>query len=230
MKAGRFEPRAVHPFKPGIRVLGVAESFDPRRDRRSVLAGVVMRRDLVVDGVGLGSARLGGYDATESIVRLYRSFGRRDINVVMLSGAVISQYNIVDVEKVASGTGRPVICLTYRESRGLEEALRRRFPDDFARKVEAYGKLGGRSELTLKTGKRLFARLVSLSEADAQRVLDGYVLQGRYPEPVRVAMMVASAARRAGGGRPGPARPLRSSAPPPARSSRQPARSNRTSP
>jgi len=47
--------------KKGIRVLGIAESFRKGLDRRAVLAGVVMRMDLIIDGVIVDSARLGGW-------------------------------------------------------------------------------------------------------------------------------------------------------------------------
>src|SRR5208282_3507435 len=65
----------VHANKRAIRALGVAESFRGT-DRRSILAGVVMRSDLVIDGFAFGEATVEGDDATESILRLYRRLRR----------------------------------------------------------------------------------------------------------------------------------------------------------
>jgi endonuclease V-like protein UPF0215 family len=62
----------LHLNKRGIRALGIAESFRPTQ-RWSVLAGVVMRGDLVVDGLAVGRASVGGDDATSSISALYRT-------------------------------------------------------------------------------------------------------------------------------------------------------------
>ncbi|PKL60363.1 MAG: DUF99 domain-containing protein, partial [Methanomicrobiales archaeon HGW-Methanomicrobiales-4] len=49
--------------KPGIRVLGIAESYSSRDD--SCLCGVVMRRDLHIDGFIFGRVMVGGEDSTE---------------------------------------------------------------------------------------------------------------------------------------------------------------------
>ncbi|MEM0287031.1 MAG: DUF99 family protein [Nitrososphaerota archaeon] len=191
-----MEQIRFHVFKKGIRVLGIAESFDPSKDKKSTIAGVVMRKDLVIDGVSLETATLGGDDATKSVISLYKSFHRRDINVIMLSGAIISYYNIVDLERVSSTTNRPLICLTYRESPGLEEVFKKRFPGSYQEKIEAYKKLGSRDTFTLSTGKKVYARLVSIAKEDAKKLLDDFVLQGRYPEPVRIASLIASAVRK----------------------------------
>lgn len=53
----------LHLEKKGIRILGVAESF-VESDSRSVLAGVVMRRDLVIDGLMFGQTTIKGNDST----------------------------------------------------------------------------------------------------------------------------------------------------------------------
>ena len=186
----------VHPNKRAIRVLGIAESFR-KGDAVSVLGGVVMRSDLVIDGICLGEARVGGDDATSSIVRMHRTLGRQDVNVVMLSGCIISHYNIVDVDAVSKRTGRPVICLTYRESEGIESAIRSQF-EEADEKVAQYRKLGERLRIVLRTGRPVYARLSSISLPDAARVVESFTLQGGIPEPVRVAKLIAHARRSAG--------------------------------
>src|SRR5713101_4503809 len=109
-------------MKRGIRALGIAESFRAK-DRRSVLAGIVMRSDLVIDGFTFGGATVGGDDATSSILRMHRNLRRRDVNVILLSGCIISLYNIIDLDALAEGSGVPVICLTWRESSGIEDSI-----------------------------------------------------------------------------------------------------------
>src|ERR687893_473013 len=61
----------VHPEKKGIRVLGIAESFK-KFAKKSILAGVVMRRDLIIDGMAYGTATIEGDDATNSIISMHR--------------------------------------------------------------------------------------------------------------------------------------------------------------
>jgi len=188
----------LHMNKPGIRVLGVAESFRPAQ-RWSVLAGVVMRGDLVVDGLALGRASVGGDDATASIASLYRRLGRNDVNVLMLSGCILSLYNIVDVDGLARRTKLPVVCLTFRETSGIEEAIVKHFPQSAAGKLEAYRRLGQRQKVRLSSGHSVFVRTSGLSDREAGSVVDLLTLQGSVPEPVRVARLLAragAAARR----------------------------------
>ena len=186
----------VHSNKRAIRVLGVAESFR-KGDSRSVLTGVVMRSDLVVDGVCFGRATVGGDDATSSIVGMTRRLHRQDVNAIMLSGCIISHYNLVDVDAVARKTDRPVICLTYRESAGIEDSIRRQFEDP-EEKVARYRALGERTRVALRTGQSVYARLSSISEQDALRVIESFTLQGGVPEPVRLAKLLAHAVRASG--------------------------------
>ncbi len=181
----------VHANKPGLRALGVAESFR-RTDRFSTIAGVVMRSDLVVDGFVFGKATVGGDDATSALVRMFRRLRREDVNVILLSGAVISHYNVVDVDSLSEKSGVPVVCLTYRESSGMEDSIRMLFGDPRV-KVDLYRKLGERMALRLKTGHQVYARLSSISGDDARRVVDSFTLQGTLPEPIRVARLLARA-------------------------------------
>jgi uncharacterized protein len=185
----------IHPTKKAIRALGVAESFRPS-DKRSTLAGVVMRSDLLVDGFAFDRAKVGGEDATASVLRLFRRLHRDDVNLVMLSGCIVSRYNIIDVDEVAERTGLPVVCLTYRESGGIEGSIRARFEDAESR-LEMYRRLGPRTAVLLATGHRAFVRCAKIGDADAKRVLDSFTLQGAVPEPIRLARLLAHAGRAA---------------------------------
>ena len=184
----------VHLNKPGIRVLGVAESFR-ETDKWSTIAGVVMRRDLVIDGCALSLARVGGDDATKAIVSLFRKQKRSDVNAVIVSGCIISKYNIVDVDRLGEKLKIPVVCLTYKETSGIEGAISSRFEGDEAeRKLVAYRKLGRRQRCLLKTGFQVFVRLSYTSLSEASALLSDFTLQGSVPEPVKVANLFARAA------------------------------------
>ncbi len=182
----------LHLNKLGIRALGVAESFR-QGERRSILAGVVMRGDLVVDGFGLGRTSVGGDDATASIASLFRRFRRNDVNLLMVSGAILSLYNIVDVDELSRKTRLPVICLTYKETSGIGDSIRRHFPGRADEKLKAYRKLGARKKVTLRSGHSVFVRTAGIADEDAKSVLNLFTLQGSLPEPVRLARMLARA-------------------------------------
>ena len=180
----------IHAGK-SIRALGVAESFAPSATL-STLGGVVMRTDLVVDGLVLGKATVEGSDATRAVLRIYRKLNREDVNIIILSGCVISRYNIIHDDQVASRSGLPVICLTYNESWGIVGAIRSHFHEPEER-VRQYKRLGGRTSVKLRTGHSLYVRCASIAPEAAKAVLDAFTLQGVVPEPVRLAKLLARA-------------------------------------
>ncbi len=183
----------LHLNKPGIRALGVAESFR-QGQKHSILAGVVMRGDLVIDGLALGKTLVGGDDATSTIASLFRRLKRNDVNLLMVSGAILSLYNVIDVDGLSKKTKLPVICLTYKETSGIEGSIRKHFPERASEKLEAYRRLGGRKRVSLKSGHHVFARMSGLDDEEAKVVLDIFTKQGSIPEPIKVARLLARAA------------------------------------
>lgn len=173
--------------------MAIAESF-ARPARQSVLAGVVMRRDLVVDGIVFGRSTIEGDDATDAIIGMHRSLGRSDISCIVLDGLVISMYNIIDGQKVCKESGLPVVAVTFEDSPGLEGAIRHHFPHTWQAKMEQYGRIGARDWILLKTGKPVYARCWGTTTGRAKALLNAFTLQGALPEPVRVAKIVAHAA------------------------------------
>ncbi|HEY7507914.1 MAG TPA: DUF99 family protein [Nitrososphaera sp.] len=183
----------MHSEKKGVRVFAVAESFR-RSAKKSILAGVVMRRDLIVDGVAFCRATVEGDDATGAIIKMYQSMRRGDINCILLDGLVISMYNIIDGAAVSEAAGLPVIAITFEDSKGLESAIKHHFPDGWQEKTRQYKKLGKRERVTLKTGKDLYIKAWGIPNKKAVSVLDAFTLQGAVPEPVKVAKLAARSA------------------------------------
>lgn len=188
----------LHVNKRGIRVLGIAESF--RRDQeKSVLAGIVMRSDFIIDGVGFTNITVGGMDATEGIFRLFESLQRDDINVMMLNGCVISWFNIIDINEVYKRLRIPLICVTYEESEGLEEHIALHFEaDERDSRIEVYKQLGGRVPVELQDHFEVLIRFLGIEKANAGAVLKKFTTHGKVPEPLRVAKIVARALLRSG--------------------------------
>ena len=185
---------SLHLNKVGLRALGIAESF-VRTMRHSILAGVVMRADLRVDGLAYARASVGGDDATEAVLNIYRELDRKDINAILLEGAVISWFNVIDLEEVWHKTGRPLICLTYQDSPGLEEYIRDYFSGQ-EEKRQRYQNLGQRSLIRLKTGYMVYVRAYGADLVEARILLNKFTRDGRKPEPLRLASLAARAAYR----------------------------------
>ena len=180
----------LHIEKKGLRGLAVAESFQ-EKDKTSTLAGVVMRRDFVIDGFVFGYATISGNDATNSILQMYKKLYRDDISFIIISGLIISLYNIVDIKKIWQDVKIPVVGVTYENSKGIEDAIKFHFPNSYQSKIEEYHNLGERTKLSLHTGHDLYVRIEGCTIQETKNLLDAFTLQGSIPEPLRVAQMLA---------------------------------------
>ncbi len=187
---------SLHLNKPALRVLGIAESF-VRSSPISILAGVVMRADLRVDGLVYARATVGGDDATDAVLNLYQQLDRTDVNALLLSGLAISWFNIIDLREVWDRIQEPVICLTYEESPGLEDYIREYFPQP-EKKLRRYAASGERTSVLLKTGFEVYVRSFGATIEETRILLNKFTRDGRVPEPVRVARLAARACLRAG--------------------------------
>jgi hypothetical protein len=195
MEIGEKRNKRIHPEKKGIRVFGVAESFK-KNSTFSTLGGVVLRRDMLVDGVVLGRALVGGDDATKQIISMFMKLDRNDVNCIMINGLIISLYNVIAGEKILETTGIPVIGVTYQDSSGIEDRFFDKFDKIEANKrVEAYRKLGYREHITLKTGMTVYVRSWGISHAKVIHILNSFIIQGKIPEPLRIARLISRAAR-----------------------------------
>ena len=176
--------------KKGLRVLGIAESFNPSFfPKKSILVGIVMRGDFLIDGFAFNFVTLKGMDATDKVIEMVMELNRPDISVLMLSGTVISLYNVVDLHKIHEEIKIPIVALSYEESEGIDKYLLE-FSDG-EKRLEIHRKNGPRIPIILKNGLKIFIRPIGLNLDSAIQVVNRFVLHGRYPEPIRVAKSLA---------------------------------------
>ena len=189
---GLNEGMPLHLEKKAIRVLGIAESFR-KEQKYSTLAGVVMRSDLVIDGFARSKLKVSGSDATSSTIDLYGRLHRNDINAIMISGSVLSLYNVLDIDEIYKELKIPVVALSFNKSRSnLVENIESRFPEKIAKeKINLLEKLGPSSRMRLETGYDVYVRNAGISDDLSKRLLNKFTLQGSLPEPVRVARLLA---------------------------------------
>ncbi|MFB5630458.1 MAG: DUF99 family protein [Nitrosopumilaceae archaeon] len=182
--------RKLHLEKKGVRGLAIAESFT-QDSKESVLAGIVMRRDFIIDGFVFGKTTLEGNDATDTILTMVKKLNRPDISYLLISGIIISMYNIIDLKKISNSLGIPVIGVTYHQSQGIDEAIKHHFPDSYESKLEEYKKLEDREKITLHTSYNVYVRKEGCTLSDVKHLLDEITIQGSFPEPLRVAQLLA---------------------------------------
>ncbi len=194
-KLDLIPPENIPQWKTGVRVLAVAESFS-REDNQSIVAGVVMRGDFRIDGFGICRPKVGGTDSTSVLVSLFQRLERPDIRAWMLGGSVISWFNIIDIVELHEATEVPVVCVTYNPSEGIEKYLKEYFPADWEPRLQKMERAGPRMEVTLKTGHVIYLSVSGLSKTRAKQLVDQFTLDGKVPEPIRVARIEAAGLHR----------------------------------
>ncbi|MEL9990770.1 MAG: DUF99 family protein [Thermoproteus sp.] len=178
-----------------FRVIGIAESFK-LEEGRSIYAGVLMRRDGYVEAAAYSMAKLGGTDGTEAALIIAKSLKRPDVHMIMLDGCIVSFYNWIDGEVLWNETGLPTACYIFERPEGdVEAALRKLFPSDWQDRLAHISRLGRPVEYIYPDGGRIYIRAWGLAPKDAYRAALLTRRYGRRPEPLRVARILAGAAR-----------------------------------
>jgi len=180
--------------KAGVRTLGVAESY---RGDRSTLAGVVARADGVVDGVGFDTCTVGGSDATDTVVSIFRQLGREDVQYLLVAGIAPAWFNLLDLREIAAATDRPAVSVSFEDSPGLGGALRATFDGDaLADRLRTYRAQPSRRRVSVGD-ETVFVRAVGVAADEAADVVRAFTPEGGRPEPLRVARFAARAADEA---------------------------------
>jgi endonuclease V-like protein UPF0215 family len=180
-------------IKSEIRVLGVDDGkFTPHTQGNVIVVGVVFRGGCWLDGVMHTRIAIDGFDATEQIASMINDSPHcKQLRLVMLNGITFAGFNVVDIKKLNLATKLPVIALT-REKPDLDaicEALKN-LPRSEERweMVLAAGEI---HEVTCK-GKKIYLELAGLSLVDARKIVELTSTRSSFPEPLRVAHLVAS--------------------------------------
>ena len=171
-------------------------AFD-RADRYAPLAAVVLTLPERVEAVRIGRVRVDGTDGTRRVVALVRRLGPLEgVRAILLDGAVVGGFNVIDLDALHRQLGVPIVAVTRRppEFQRIRAALRKWFP----RSADARWRLLRAHRLfrVPTAGHPIRAAAVGCSRADAVRLIERSTVRGHWPEPLRLAHLVASAGRR----------------------------------
>jgi len=178
--------------KRAVRLLGVAES-SPLGATTAILAGVVMRADLIIDGMSWETATISGMDASDAVVALVRRLGREDLGGVMLHGSVIAGYNIVHLQHIHDATRLPVISVSQEPQSNLRGILQAKFSKDWQSRWRIVEQNGPLQPLHLPTGNTVFLQCCGTQPDTAGELVKRLTRFGGIPEPLRVARLLARA-------------------------------------
>lgn len=188
----------IRKVKPQIRVVGFDDgtfSFSSKLEReKTILIGVVMKGSQEVVGVLSRWITVDGNDATDAMIDAVNSSRFKDLRVVMLKGITYAGFNVVDLERLHSETGLPVVVVVRKrpDLGAMEAALRKHFTDAEGR----IGLLRKAPSLVELVPERLYIQAVGLEADTAAEIVRVTTKTGLIPEPLRLAHMIASAVMR----------------------------------
>jgi hypothetical protein len=188
-----LEVKNFRAIKSEIRVLGVDDGkFVPHMEGSVVVVGVVFRGGCWLDGVMHTHVAVDGFDATEQLATMINNSPHsKQLRLVMLNGVTFAGFNIVDIKKLNFSTKLPVIALT--QNKPDLEAIRKALAN--LTESEERWKLvlaAGEIHELISRGKKVYVGLSGISLVDAQEIIELTSTRSSFPEPLRVAHLVAS--------------------------------------
>jgi endonuclease V-like protein UPF0215 family len=163
-------------------------SLQVHEPRASIVA--VWFKGLAVDRVRLGIVRVDALDSTDVILKLLR-MARTE--VVLLAGASLAGFNLVDCRRLHRVLKVPVIVISREkpDNASVKRALKKHFPD-WKPRWKLVKNLGRIHKFAPKpTEPPLYFEVVGISALEAKRIISSYCVTSRVPEPVRVAAILA---------------------------------------
>lgn len=183
--------------KPFARVAGVDDGSFRRADRRAPLVGVICAGPSSVEAVLRGSVAVDGTDATDRIARLFEGSPHLEgIRAVVTDGIAFGGFNLLDLGELSSRLGRPVIAVTRRppDYARIRRALVTYFPRDARRR---WSRVRAHRLFRVPTGGApIWAAAVGCRRAEAAALVRRLAVHGFWPEPLRLARLIARAYAR----------------------------------
>ena len=130
-----------------------------------------------------------GLDSTEKIVTYLE---KSKANVVFLGGATFAGFNVVDALKIHNTCGVPIIVYMtkYPDLRATRSALRKHFPD-WEKRWMRYMALGDIYMIDYEKFPSAYFEVIGASPKVAQKLIRENIKEGRMPEPLRLANLIA---------------------------------------
>jgi hypothetical protein len=183
-------------LKSAVRVLGVDDAPFRFGAGKVLVVGAVLRLPNYLEGVMRTECQVDGADADEALEgMLLRSRFREQLKLVLIDGAALGGFNVVDIDRLHASTGIPMATVT-RDPPDLEKigsALRKHFPD-WERRLEVISRKRLRQVRT--EHKPLLVSSIGMEDHEADMLISRSIVRGAVPEPLRMAHIIASAMAR----------------------------------
>ena len=189
-----MEVKNFRAIKPEIRVLGVDDGkFIPHTKDNVIVVGAVFRGGYWLEGVIHTYIAIDGLDATGQIASMITgSPHSKQLRLIMLNGITFAGFNVVDIKRLNLATNLPVIALTHDKPDldGIHKALNNLSQNEARWKMVL--EAGEIYEVLCKGVTRIYIEIAGISKTDAQKIIKLTSTRSSFPEPLRIAHLIAS--------------------------------------
>lgn len=169
-------------------VIGFDDAPFPRNHRGDVLLVGAVYAGPRLEGVLSDKVRRDGINATRTIVRLVsKSHYREHLQAVLLQGITFAGFNVVDLQAAFDALKLPVIAVSRRQPdmEAVRNALLDHVPGG-QRKWRLIQKAG-----PVEPAAGVYVQRAGISLRDTETLIERLALNGRLPEPLRTAHLIA---------------------------------------
>lgn len=169
-------------------VAGFDDAPFPPQYRGDVLVVGTIFAGARLDGVLSCKVRRDGANAAERLVECVRaSRFYPQLHAVLLQGIALAGFNVVDIDRMHEALDRPVVVVSRRrpDLAAIRDALLRHVPGG-SRKWRLIEKAGAMERI-----EGVYVQRAGISRAEVARLLRMHVRNGRVPEPLRTAHLIA---------------------------------------
>jgi hypothetical protein len=178
--------------KAKSRFLGIDDAPFRFGDAHVPVVGVVVQAPAYIEGVLSTRAQVDGRDGTDRLCEMVRgSRYREGLEMVLVDGAAVGGFNVIDIDALSHAAGVPVVTVTRRrpDLESIRNAMKRKFGDwdERWRVITRHG-----IEDVATRHSPLFVTYVGATRAEVREALALTTVRGALPEPLRVAHLIAA--------------------------------------
>ena len=182
-------------MKREIRVLGLDDMPFFFSDETVDIVGVVMRGGMYLEGVLKATITVDGTDATDVISTMVtQSKHHKQLKAIMIDGAALGGFNIVDNHRIYENTSLPVLSITREkpDMSSIKKALQKHV-DNWEQRWRI---LKATELIEIKGLHSIYVNAVGISPEESQELIRVCTVRGAIPEPIRVAHLIATGIKK----------------------------------